>query len=191
MTENAATGELTYLDRVDHMSRLRGGAVYPKQFIEIRLRFSPYIRECMVIGDERHDHVAALVNINYEVVSRWAEQRGLSFTTLADLSQRPEIVDLIGREVRKVNASLPVHGRVLRFANLPKDLDADEGELTRTRKLRREFIEERYASLVGGLYAGDAEADLAIPVRYQDGRSGTLACKVRIADVPANEAVPA
>lgn len=191
VTENASTGELTYLDRVDHMSRLKTSAIYPKQFIEIRLRFSPYIRECMVIGDERHDHVTALININYEVVSRWAEQRGLSFTTLVDLSQRPEIVDLIGREVRRVNASLPAHGRVRRFANLPKDLDADEGELTRTRKLRREFIEERYASLVEGLYSGAAEADLTIPVRYQDGRSGTLACKVRIANVPVNEAVPA
>jgi long-chain acyl-CoA synthetase len=183
-----ASGELTYLDRVDHMSRLKVGMVYPKQFLEVRLRFSPYIRECMVIGDERHDHVTALININYEVVSRWAEQRGLSFTTLADLSQRAEVVELIAGEVRRVNAALPGHGQVRGFANLPKDLDADEGELTRTRKLKREFIEERYASLIQGLYERRAVADLRIPVKYQDGRTGILSSTVRIAVLDSTEA---
>lgn len=185
------SGEFIYLDRIDHMSRLRGGAAYPKQFVEVRLRFSPYIREVMVIGDERHDHVTALVNINYEVVSRWAEQRSLAFTTLADLSQRPEVVALVADEIRRVNAALPAGGRVARFANLPKDLDPDEGELTRTRKLKREFVEERYQTLIGGLYSDATEIALSIPVRYQDGRSGTLVSQVRIADVRnATEARP-
>jgi len=171
------------------MSRLRTGAKYPKQFIEVRLRFSPYIKEVLVIGDERHDFVTALVNIDEVVFSRWAEQRNLGFTTFADLSQRQEVVDQVAAEIRAVNAALSPAAQVLRFANLPKELDADEGELTRTRKLKREFIEERYRNGVEALYGGAAQVDTAIPVRYQDGRSGTLRTTMRLGT--SGEAPPA
>ena len=175
--------ELVYYDRIEHMSRLRNGAQYPKQFIEVRLRFSPYIKEVMVIGDERHDFVTALVNIDEVVFSRWAEQRSIGFTTFADLSQRQEILDEVAAEIRAVNAALQPAARVVRFANLPKELDADEGELTRTRKLKREVIEERYRDIVEALYSSAAQADIAIPVRYQDGRSGTLRTTVKLGAV--------
>jgi long-chain acyl-CoA synthetase len=172
--------ELIYYDRLEHMSELRSGVCYAKQFIEVRLRFSPYIKEVLVIGDSRHDFVTALVNIDDVVFSRWAEQRNISFTTFADLSQRQEVVEQVASEIRAVNAALPQPARVVRFANLPKELDADEGELTRTRKLKREFIEERYRDIVAALYGSTSQLDVAIPVRYQDGRSGTLRTTVRL-----------
>jgi len=176
-------GELIYYDRVEHMSELRTGARYPKQFIEVRLRFSPYIKEVLVIGDSRHDFVTALVNIDGSVFSRWAEQRNLAFTTFTDLSQRPEVIAQVAEEIRAVNAALPPGAQVQRFANLPKELDADEGELTRTRKLKREFVEERYREIVDGLYRRATEVALDIPVRYQDGRNGHLRATVQLASV--------
>ena len=186
----SSRSELIYYDRLDHMSRLRSGAQYPKQFIEVRLRFSPYIKEVLVIGDARHDFVIALVNIDEVVFSRWAEQRNLGFTTFADLSQRQEVVDQVASEIEAVNAALSPSARVVRFANLPKELDADEGELTRTRKLKREFIEERYGAVVEALYAGAAQVEMAIPVRYQDGRAGTLRTTMRLGNVGQAAQVP-
>ena len=184
--------EFIYYDRLEHMSVLRSGAEYPKQFIEVRLRFSPYIKEVMVIGDGRHDFVTALVNIDEVVFARWAEQRSIGFTTFADLSQRPEVVEQVAAEIRAVNAALPPGSRAVRFANLPKELDADEGELTRTRKLKREAIEERYRDVVEALYGSDPQVEGAIPVRYQDGRSGTLRATIKlatVADAPPTGAV--
>jgi len=190
MALSADGSEFVYLDRVDHLSRLAGGQTYPKQFIESRLRFSPYIKEVMVVGDQRHGFVTALVNIDGEVFSRWAERQGLAFTTFTDLSQRAEVVERVHAEIERVNAALPEHSRVRRFANLPKELDADEGELTRTRKLKRETIEERYRALVEGLYGQAAMAALEVPVRYQDGRSGVLRAQVRLGGdpIPTREA---
>ena len=178
------SGELVYLDRTEHLSRLAGGHTYPKQFIESRLRFSPYIKEVMVVGEEHHGFVTALVNIDGEVFSRWAERAGIAFTTFTDLSQRPEVVAQVGQEIARVNAALPAASRVLRYANLPKELDADEGELTRTRKLKREAIEERYGALITGMYGGADTVALSVPVRYQDGRSGVLRAQVRLGGDP-------
>jgi long-chain acyl-CoA synthetase len=175
--------ELIYYDRLEHMSLLRSGVRYPKQFIEVRLRFSPYIKEVLVIGDSHHDYVAALVNIDEVVFSRWAEQRNIAFTTFTDLSQRPEVVEQVAQEIRTVNAALPPGAQVRRFANLPKELDADEGELTRTRKLKRDFVEQRYSELINGLYGSGSQVDLSIAVRYQDGRNGTLRATVQLASV--------
>lgn len=180
MSAAAGGAELVYLDRVDHLSRLADGHAYPKQFIESRLRFSPYIKEVMVVGDDRHDHVSALVNIDIEVLSGWAEREGIAFTTFADLSQRPEVLQRIGLEIERVNEALPERSRVLRYANLPKDLDADEGELTRTRKLKREAIEQRYQALVDALYTSASQVRLEVPVRYQDGRAGVLRAEVQL-----------
>jgi long-chain acyl-CoA synthetase len=177
----AADGrQLVYYDRVEHMSQLSVGARFSKQFIEVRLRFSPYIREVMVIGDAHHPFVAALVNIDGEVFGRWAEHHGVGYTTFADLSQHPAVLRQVAAEIEKINRHLPEHARVRRFANLPKELDADEGELTRTRKLKREFIEERYGKLIEALYGDGDMVALEVPVRYQDGRSGVLRADVRL-----------
>jgi len=178
-------GELVFLERVKDMRRLRSGHSFPPQFIETRLRFSPFIKDLMTLGDERRDYVSALVNIDMGVAGRWAEERNIGFSTFTDLSQRPEMRELIRGEIARINAFLPEHARVLRFANFPKELDPDEGELTRSRKLRRAFLEERYAPLIDGLYAGELEVTISVPVTYQDGRKGTLTSKVAITEVSA------
>ena len=177
--------ELIYYDRVEHMSSLKNGHLFSKQFIEVRMRFSPYIREVMVVGDPTREHVTALVNIDGEVFGRWAERQGVPFTTFTDLSQRPEVLAQVAREIARVNLALPEAARLTHFVNLPKELDADEGELTRTRKLKRDFIAERYSPLIEAMYADQDNVSIAIPVRYQDGRAGVLRAEVRVGRVPA------
>jgi long-chain acyl-CoA synthetase len=170
--------ELIYYDRMEHMTRLQSGHLFSKQFIEVRLRFSPYIREVMVVGDPTRDRVTALVNIDGDVFGRWAERNGVSFTTFTDLSQRPEVLAQVAKEIERVNQVLPEPARLSHFVNLPKELDADEGELTRTRKLKRDFIEQRYGVLIEAMYADQSSTPIEIPVRYQDGRSGVLRADV-------------
>jgi long-chain acyl-CoA synthetase len=180
--------ELIYYDRVEHMNRLQGGHLFSKQFIEVRLRFSPYIREVMVVGDPTRSHVTALVNIDGEVFGRWAERNGVSFTTFTDLSQRPEVLAQVAKEIASVNRTLPEAARLKHFVNLPKELDADEGELTRTRKLKRDFIEQRYGALIDAMYGERPGTTIEIPVRYQDGRAGVLRADVTTGHVPAARA---
>ena len=176
-------GEIVFLDRVEHLVKLAGGHAYPPQFIETRLRFSPFIKDIMTLGDDTRDYIGALINIDMSVVSRWAEDRNISFSTFTDLSQKPEVAELMRGEIARVNTFLPEHARVRRFANFPKELDPDEGELTRTRKLRREFLAERYAVLIEAMYDGRDDQKLDIAVTYQDGRKGTLSAHVAIHDV--------
>ncbi len=164
------------------MRQLRTGERFPPQFIETRLRFSPFVKDIMTLGDASRDYIGALINIDMGVVSRWAEERNLPFSTFTDLSQKPEVAELIRGEIERVNRFLPEASRIRRFANFPKELDPDEGELTRTRKLRREFLEQRYAVLIDALYAGHAEARIEIPVTYQDGRKGMLNARVLVHD---------
>lgn len=182
---NSSGTELIYYDRVEHMSRLQSGHLFSKQFIEVRLRFSPYIREVMVVGDPKRESVTALVNIDGDVFGRWAERNGVSFTTFTDLSQRPEVIAQVAQEVALVNLALPEPVRITHFVNLPKELDADEGELTRTRKLKRDFIAQRYEVLIEAMYADRDGAAVEIPVRYQDGRAGVLRANVTVGRVSA------
>lgn len=177
------SGELVFLERLDDLRQLRSGERFPPQFIETRLRFSPFIKDIMTLGDETRDYIGALINIDMSVVSRWAEDRNISFSTFTDLSQKAEVAELVRGEIARVNTFLPEHARVRRFANFPKELDPDEGELTRTRKLRREFLAERYAALIDAMYGGRDHRALEIAVTYQDGRKGTLSAGVAIHDV--------
>jgi len=177
-------GELVFLDRMADLRQLRGGATFAPQFVETRLRFSPFIKDVMSVGDATRDFVAALVNIDMVVLSRWAEEQRIGFSTFTDLSQHPEVHALIGREIVHVNQFLPAHARVRRFANFPKELDPDEGELTRSRKLRREFLEQRYSALIDGLYQEGAHTvDVQVPISYQDGRRSHFQARVLIHDV--------
>jgi len=176
-------GELVFLERMSDLKRLASGQTFPPQFVETRLRFSPFIKDIMTVGDERRDFVAALINIDMSVLSRWAEDKRIGFSTFTDLSQRLEVAELLSREIARVNQFLPAHARVQRFANFPKELDPDEGELTRSRKLRREFLEERYSALIQGLYNGAPEVTVDIPVTYQDGRRSQFTAQVFIRDV--------
>lgn len=186
-TEDAVTmtdnGELVFLDRVEDMRELSTGHTFPPQFMETRLRFSPYIKDVMVLGDPTKPFVGALVQIDGEMVGRWAEQRTLAYSTFTDLSQKPEVRALVREEIEKVNRLLPEPSRLKRFANFPKELDPDEGELTRTRKLRREFLEDRYAPLIDAIYSDAKETHIDVPITYQDGRRGSLKADVAVEDV--------
>lgn len=181
-------GEMVYLDRVDDMRRLSTGYRYPPSFIENRLRFSPFIKDAMTLGDETRPFVAALVNVDASTLGRWAEQRGVAFTTFADLSQNERIRQLIRDELRAVNRLLPEGSQILRFVNFPKELDPDEDELTRTRKLRRKHLEQKYADFIAAIYDRRSSVEADIPVKYQDGRVGRLTASVHVTDVVESRA---
>jgi long-chain acyl-CoA synthetase len=172
--------ELVYIDRLQDLRSLADGTRFPPQFLETRLRFSPFIKDVLVVGDSTRSFVSAFVNIDPVVVGRWAEERRLAFSGFADLSQHPDVVALVRGEIERINRYLEERARVRRFANFPKELDPDEGELTRTRKLRREFVQQRYQALIEALYAGDSGHQLSIDVAFQDGRRGSFSHDVRI-----------
>lgn len=181
-------GELVYLERTDDMRQLAGGHRYPPQFIENRLRFSPFIKDAMTLGDNEKAFVAAFINIDSNTLGRWAEQRGISYTSFTDLSQTAAVRELIREELRAVNELLPEPSRVRRFINLPKELDPDEDELTRSRKLRRRHLEQKYAALIDAIYTGQRQFSATVPVKYQDGRVGTLNATVYVNRVDPQEA---
>jgi len=173
-------GHIIYLDRVKDMITLANGESFSPQFIEGRLKFSPYIRDVMAIGSEIRDFVTALIIIDFENVGHWAEKRGLGYTTFLDLSQKPEVYDLITEAVQAVNESLPPAGRLRRFILMHKEFDADEAEMTRTRKLRRGFLQERYGEIMEAMYSDQDTVHVRAPVRYQDGSEGVVETDVRI-----------
>ena len=175
-----ARGELIFLDRVKDLRRLSTGQTYPPQFLENHLRADPMIREAIVIGDATRDRVVALINIDLEIAGRFAERAGLAFGTFSELSQLDPVRAEIARTVARVNARVDSGARIAAFANLPKELDADEDELTRSRKLRRGAIEAKYAGLIDGLYAGAAIVPCDIEISYQDGRRSRLKTQVHI-----------
>lgn len=173
-TRTNESGDLVFLDRVSDLKRLSTGHLFPPQFIETRLRFSPFIKDAIVLGDEDKPFVAALINIDAETVGRWAERQGIAYTTFPDLSQKPQVCELIEKEILRVNRALDQSSRVNRFANLPKEFDPDEAELTRTRKLRRDFLEDRYGKLIGAVYENKDTFVTEVPVKYRDGRTGMV-----------------
>jgi len=178
-----ADGHLIYLDRVKEMIALAGGEKYSPQYIEGRLKFSPYIRDVMTVGGTDMAFVTALINIDFNNVGRWAEKRGLAYTTFVDLSQKAEVYALIHHEVEQVNRTLPPAARVRRFVLLHKEFDADEGELTRTRKLRRGLLGERYRDMIAAMYGGGDAVRVRAAVKYRDGREGVVETMVRVATV--------
>jgi long-chain acyl-CoA synthetase len=173
-------GHVVYLDRVAELRELSDGHKYAPQYIESKLRFSPYIKDAVALGDKSRDYVAALINIDFENCARWAEAHKVVYTTFADLSQKPEVTNLVRKDVERVNRSLPEHSRIRKFANLHKELDPDEAELTRTRKLRRGFLEQRYHDLLEAIYQDKAEFTAEVTITYRDGRKGTIKTLVRI-----------
>ncbi len=176
-------GHLIVIDRMDDLKALKGGKKFSPQYTEVRLRFSPYIKEIVILGGEEREYVSALINIDIENAGRYAENNRISYTTFTDLSQKPEVIDLVHEEVFKVNQTLPEHARIRRFVNMYKELDADEAELTRTRKLRRSFVEERYKDLIDILYSDEDEYTVEASVTYRDGRSGVLRTNIKVKNV--------
>lgn len=185
-----ASGHLKIIDRVKDVGRLRGGAhdgaMFAPKYVENKLKFFSYIKEAVAFGDGR-DKVCAMINIDFEAVGNWAEKRGLPYAGYTDLAGKPEVYALIQECVEKVNADLSRDhmlsgSQIHRFLILHKELDADDGELTRTNKVRRGFIGEKYAVLVDALYGGKTEQFIETQVKFEDGRTGSISATLRIAD---------
>jgi long-chain acyl-CoA synthetase len=173
-------GHLIYLDRVKDLLQLASGESFSPQYIEGRLKFSPYIRDVMAVGGADKEYVTTIIIIDFDNVGRWAEKRGIAYTTFVDLSQKQEVYDLILVDVERVNQTLPPPARVRKFALLHKEFDPDEAELTRTRKLRRKFMEDRYKQMIDTMYSGGEEVRVQAEVKYRDGREGIIETAVRI-----------
>ena len=166
-------GHLIVIDRVKDVMHLNDGTRFSPQFIENKLKFSPYIKECVCLGDRR-DLLAAMICIDYPNVGKWAESRRISYTTYTDLAAKPAVLDLLAREVDGVNATLPATTRIRKFVLLYKELDADDDELTRTRKVRRAFVGERYGHVIEAMYGGEATIPIDAVIKYQDGKTSNV-----------------
>jgi long-chain acyl-CoA synthetase len=174
-------GHLVIIDRAKDVGALRDGTAFAPQFIENKLKFSPYIREAVAFGHER-PFVTAMIAIDPNTVGSWAERRGVAYTSYTDLSQKAEIRSLIRDEIRRGNETLPDAQKVRRFLLLTKDLEADDAEMTRTRKVRRRHVAEKYAAVIDAFYAGRDSVELTTAITYEDGRQGMLRSTVRIED---------
>lgn len=177
-------GHLAVLGRVSEVVRTRQGERYIPNYIENRLKFSQYVRNVAVIGAGQ-DVLTAIICIDLEAVGHWAEKRAITYTSYAELSQRAEVLELIRGVVAHVNILQPEALRIRRFVNLHKDFDADDGEITRTRKLRRNVIEERYGKLIDALYSQAKEVTFEAEIAYEDGSKGKLSRALAIREVPA------
>ncbi|TMH68406.1 MAG: long-chain fatty acid--CoA ligase [Betaproteobacteria bacterium] len=181
-----ADGHLKIIDRAKDVGALSEGTLFAPKYLENKLKFFPYIKEAVCFGDRR-DKVCAFLNIDMEAVGNWAEKRHLPYSGYVDLASRDEVYALIRECVEKVNADLAqeaeiANSQIHRFLILHKELDADDEELTRTRKVRRRFIGEKYAPLVAALYDGAESVHIEAQVRYEDGRTGKISADLRIAD---------
>ncbi|WP_119422775.1 AMP-dependent synthetase/ligase [Desertibaculum subflavum] len=175
-------GNLVIVDRAKDVGKLADGTPFAPQFVENKLKFSPFVREAIAFGHER-PFVVAMLAIDLQAVGNWAERQGLAYTSFMDLSQKPEVRALIGQEVERCNAGLQPAARIRRFLLLTKEFDADDAEITRTRKLRRKFITEKYGPVIEAFYGGATDAELVFDVTYEDGRRATLRTPVVIADI--------
>jgi long-chain acyl-CoA synthetase len=172
-------GQVVIIDRVKDVGKLSDGSPFAPQFLENKLKFSPFINEAVVFGDGK-PFVTAIVAINGETVGTWAERRGVAYSSFQDLSANPEVRRFIRDEIRKCNATLPAAARVRRFVLLNKELDADDNEITRTRKIRRRFVTEKYRAVIDALYGGQNDLELIADVTFEDGRKSTIRSSVAI-----------
>jgi len=173
-------GHLVVIDRLADVMHNREGDMFSPMFLENKLKFSPYIKEAVVFGDQR-DFIGVLINIDPIVVGKWAEGRSVSFTTFMDLSSKPEVAELIKEQVAEFNRTVEKpHFKIRRFAILHKLLDVDDGELTKTGKIRRQFVREKYAELYDALYAEDVcETCMETLFQYQDGQTTSVQCSIQ------------
>jgi len=166
-------GQLVVLGRVSELQHTAGGDRFIPTYIENRIKFSPYVRDVAVIGAGR-GHLAALVCIDMDAAGHWAQVEGVGYTSYADLSQKPEMLKLIDGVLAHANEVLPDALKIKRFVNLPKEFDPDDGEVTRTRKLRRNVIDDHYAKVIAALFDGQESVDVDLRVVYETGEKGTL-----------------
>ncbi|MEE4354428.1 MAG: AMP-binding protein, partial [Desulfatiglans sp.] len=171
------------LGRMKELVDLEDGNRFSPEFLETRLRFSPYIKDIMAFGEKGRGFVIGIVVIDYDNVGKWAEDNGINYTTFVDLSQKAQVSDLVLKEVARVNSVLPDWSRIKRYVVLHKEFDADEAELTRTRKLRRAFMVQKYHDLIDAMYTDAEEVAVEVPVTYRDGRKGLSKSVIKIREV--------
>ncbi|MGH2555043.1 MAG: AMP-binding protein [Actinomycetota bacterium] len=176
-------GHLVVIDRASDVMRTADGAAFSPAFVENKLKFSPYVEEAVVLGGEDRPYVAAMISIDMDTVATWAERRRLSFTTYIDLAQKPDVYKLITEEIARANEDLPENVRVRRFLLLHKQLDADDDELTRTRKVRRGLVNDRYADIFSALYSEAGSVTVRAVITYQDGTKIDQDVTLRIASL--------
>jgi len=177
-----ATRQLVVIDRIKDLAETSRGERFSPQYIENKLKFSPYIAEAVVLGAGR-EGLAAMICIRYSIISKWAEKNRIAFTTYTDLASRGEVYALLRREVETVNATLPPAQRISRFLLLYKELDADDGELTRTRKVRRGVINEKYGDIIDAIYRGVGNIPVDTVIRFQDGSTQRVRTSLRVVDM--------
>ena len=186
----AASGHLKIIDRVKDVGRIKGGAndgaMFAPKYVENKLKFFPFIKEVVALGDKR-ERVCAMINIDFDAVGNWAERRNLPYAGYTDLAQKPEVYQLMQECIEKVNADLAsdallAGSQVSRFLILHKELDADDGELTRTNKVKRGFIADKYGVLVEAMYAGKTEQYIETVVKFEDGRTGSVSATLKLSD---------
>ncbi|MCW5774534.1 MAG: AMP-binding protein, partial [Rhodospirillaceae bacterium] len=187
-------GHLKIVDRAKDVGRLKNGALFAPKYLENKLKFFPFIKEAVTFGADR-DFATALISIDMDAVGNWAERRHLAYSSYQELAAKPEVYALIKGNIEQVNRDLAedrelAGSQIKRFALLHKELDADDGELTRTRKVRRGFVAERYADIIAALYGGRDRVHVETKVSFEDGRSGILKADLVIADASASEAPP-
>ncbi|HRF07929.1 MAG TPA: AMP-binding protein [Xanthobacteraceae bacterium] len=183
-------GHLVVIDRVSDLAQMRNGDRFSPLYIENKMKFSPFVAECVVHGQGR-DSIAAMVCIRFSILSKWAEARKIAFNGYSDLSTRAEVRELIREEIEKINSTLPGPQKVRRFLLLYKELDADDGELTRTRKIRRSTITERYGDLIEALYTDRDEVNVDTTINLQDGKTQRVKATIRIVTMKLPQTVTA
>lgn len=180
-------GYLFYIDRVEEMTFLKNGYHFSPQFIELKLRYSPYIKDAAVFGTNE-DYITAIVSCDFGMVSKWAESHHIPYTTLVELSQLPQVIQLLREEIRKINSSLPAELQIRKFVSLHKEFDPDEAELTRSRKLKRTELARKYNELLKAMYEDRPSFTIETLVTYKDGRKGTITATLAINRVDKNHA---
>src|SRR5215212_4231431 len=174
--------QLVVIDRIKDLAETARGERFSPQYLENKLKFSPYIAETVVLGAGR-EALAAMICIRFSIISKWAEKNRIAFTTYTDLASRSEVYELLQKEVEAVNATLPPAQRISRFLLLYKELDADDGELTRTRKVRRSGGKGRYADVSDASYGGKRDIPVDTVIRFQDGTSQRIRTTLRVVDL--------
>ncbi|HLJ00978.1 MAG TPA: AMP-binding protein, partial [Bradyrhizobium sp.] len=174
--------QLVVIDRIKDLAETSRGERFSPQYLENKLKFSPYIAEAVVLGAGR-ETLAAMLCIRFSIISKWAEKNRIAFTTYTDLASRGEVYALLQKEVEAVNATLPPAQRISRFLLLYKELDADDGELTRTRKVRRGVINEKYADIIAAIYAGKSDIPVDTTIRFQDGTTQRIRTTLKVVDL--------
>ena len=188
-------GHLRIIDRAKDVGKMNTGAMFAPNYIENKLKFFPQIKEAVCFGHQR-DQVCAFINIDYEAVGNWAERQGIPYGGYVDLASKSQVLELISNCIAQVNADLATEAgmadtQVARFLVLHKELDPDDDELTRTRKVRRNFIAEKYAVLIDALYTGKTEQFIETQVKFEDGRTGSVSATLQILEAktyPASRA---